>query len=77
VSPGPERLRPNSGLVTGFLDAEGVFEVDVAPVDDRHKQDERVNRLVPNVGRPASGILWVSLELADGAVELADFLAEL
>jgi len=64
-----EPLRPGAGFVTGFLNTEGVFEVDIAPVDDRHEQDERVNRFVANVGRPATGVLRISLKLADGAVE--------
>jgi hypothetical protein len=72
-----EPLRPGAGLVTGFLNTEGVFEVDIAPVDDRHEQDEGVNRFVANVGRPATGVLRISLKLADGAVEFADFLTEL
>jgi hypothetical protein len=58
------RLCPDAGFVAGFLGAEGVFEVDVAPVHDRHQQDERVDGFVADVGGPAAGVLRVALELA-------------
>src|SRR5271168_4509020 len=64
-------LHPDAGFVAGFLDAEGVFEVDSAPVDDRHQQDQCIDGFVADVSDPASWILRLSLELADGPVEFS------
>ncbi len=70
-------LDPDAGLVAGLLGAERCLKVDIAAVDDRHQQDQRVYGLVAHVGDPARRILGLALQLADGAVELADFLAQL
>jgi hypothetical protein len=64
------------GFVAGFFGAEGVFEVDSAPVDDRHEQDEGVDGFVADIGDPSAGILGMSLQLTDGPIELADFFSE-
>src|SRR5260370_15727993 len=70
-------LHPDARFVAGFLGAEGVFEVDPAPVDDRHQQDQCIDGFVAYVSGPASWILGLPLELADGPVELTDFFSEL
>ena len=33
-------LCPDAGFVAGFFGPEGVLEIDPAPVDDGHEQDE-------------------------------------
>ena len=57
------KLNPDAGFVAGFLSAEGIFEVDVAAVDDRHEEDERIDGFVAYVGDPAAGVLGLPWSL--------------
>ncbi len=65
-----------AGFVAGFLGAEGVLKVDSASVNDRHKQDQRIDGFIADVGCPAIRILELPLKFADGPVEFIDLFTE-
>ena len=50
-------LDPDARFVTGLLGAQGIFEVDPAPVGDGDQQDERVGGFVADTGDAPAGVL--------------------